>query len=97
MKPALAAALLVLAAAPVFAQSTQPGQPGGYSGPGISHTGPRYCPELADTGHPFAAVCPSHLEAIEANRADFAIAPDATAEGEEFSSPIWSNGRWYSE
>lgn len=97
MKPALAATLLFLIAAPGFAQGVSQSQSNDYSGPRIGHTGPRYCPELADTGHPFAAVCPSHRESIEANRSDYVVVPVLPAELEDVSSPIWSNGGWYGQ
>ena len=54
------ATLMALSAAPALAQSA--------SGPNdyvaapdipIADTGPRYCPELADTEHPFRIRCPS--------------------------------------
>jgi len=60
MKPLLALALVALSTDAALAQAdAQVGTYEVYSGPVIGHTGPRYCPELADTGHPFAPVCPS--------------------------------------
>jgi hypothetical protein len=54
------AALLAVSAAPALAQSAN--GPNTYvSNPGIpvADTGPRYCPELAGTEHPFRIRCPS--------------------------------------
>jgi hypothetical protein len=54
------AALLALSAAPALAQSAS--GPNDYvANPGIPNadTGPRYCPELAHTEHPFRIRCPS--------------------------------------
>jgi len=65
MKPILTA-LLLIAANVAAAQSAAPDT--GYTGPGIAHTGLRYCPELAGTEHPFRAVCPSTLAEMENHR-----------------------------
>ncbi|MGI3183586.1 hypothetical protein [Nioella aestuarii] len=57
------ATLLALSAAPVLAQSAT-GANNYVANPGIPNadTGPRYCPELADTEHPFRIRCPSWPE-----------------------------------
>lgn len=60
MPKIILAALLALSAGPALAQSTT--GPNDYvASPDIPNvdTGPRYCPELAGTEHPFRVRCPS--------------------------------------
>lgn len=54
------AALLALSAGSAFAQTaTAPNNYVANPGIPIADTGPRYCPELAGTEHPFRIRCPS--------------------------------------
>ena len=96
MKPVLAAALLAATLSPAVAQTASGVSPA-YSVPGVYHTGPRYCPELADTGHPFAAVCPSDGQERDRLRSDAQISPVGHTETEEVTTPIRSNGRWHAQ
>jgi hypothetical protein len=60
MTKLILAALLALSAAPALAQSaTGPNTYVANPGIPIADTGPRYCPELAHTEHPFRIRCPS--------------------------------------
>lgn len=60
MMKCILAALLAHAAAPALAQSgTGPNSYIANPDVPIADTGPRYCPELAGTAHPFRVVCPS--------------------------------------
>jgi len=60
MTKLILAALLALSASSAFAQSaTDPNNYVANPGIPIADTGPRYCPELAGTEHPFRIRCPS--------------------------------------
>lgn len=89
MTKLILAALVTLAAGPAPAQSAA--APNNYvANPGIpfADTGPRYCPELAGTDHPFRPVCPSLRDAFPVNGISIGHNPGQAAEVATHGTPV---------